>query len=48
MIKYAGILFVNTIIYLVFVTDKRSVYCMLGKNLCVILVAFVLKSFNTV
>jgi len=45
MIKYAGILFLNMINYLVFVMDKRSVYCVLRKHLCIILAAFVLQSF---
>jgi hypothetical protein len=45
MIKYAGILFVNVINSLAFVKDERSVYCVLGKHLCIILAAFVLQSF---
>lgn len=46
MIKCVGILFVNTINYLVFVMDERSVYCVLGKNLPIILAVFVFQSFK--
>jgi hypothetical protein len=45
MIKYAGILFVNMIHSVAFVMDERSVYCVLGKHLCIILAAFVLQNF---
>ena len=46
MMKYTGILFVNMINYLVFVVGKRSVYCVLGKNLCIILAALVLQGYK--
>ena len=41
-----GILFVNMINYLVLVMDKPSAFCVLGKNLYIILSAFLLQSFK--